>query len=215
MTERVEGRRSTGATAPLRLLFVCTANISRSPYAERRARQALGGWNVDVASAGIPGYPGRGMDPEMAAQLVERGGDVTGHVSQAVSDALLAWSDLVLTFEFAQHMRLLDAHPEHAGKILGVGQLAAAEGRADAAQGAPPFDDVEDLVAWVTATVGVNSMRFDIDDPYRRGSKVATATADAIDRALDAFLPVLAEAELPRLAREQRDPPKRRRRWFR
>ena len=77
------------------------------------------------------------------------------------------------------------------------------------------LEDVDDLISWVTTTVGVNSMRFDIDDPYRRGSKVATATADAIDRALDAFLPVLAEAELPRLAREQRDPPKRRRRRFR
>ena len=38
------GHRSTGAHPALRVLFVCTANISRSPYAELRARQALAGF---------------------------------------------------------------------------------------------------------------------------------------------------------------------------
>lgn len=35
---------------PLRVLFVCTANIARSPYAERRARQLLGDVPIAVAS---------------------------------------------------------------------------------------------------------------------------------------------------------------------
>lgn len=62
---------------PLRVLFVCTANIARSPYGERRVVQLSHGETLSVASAGIPGYPGRGMDQEMAAQLRTRGGEPT------------------------------------------------------------------------------------------------------------------------------------------
>ena len=56
-----------------RLLFVCTANICRSAYAEVRARQMLGldaGWAF--FSAGVPGTVGREMDPPMVAQAVAR-----------------------------------------------------------------------------------------------------------------------------------------------
>ena len=57
-----------------RLLFVCTANICRSAYAEVRARQMLGldaGWAF--FSAGVPGTVGREMDPPMVAQAVAQG----------------------------------------------------------------------------------------------------------------------------------------------
>ena len=41
---------------PLRVLFVCTANIARSPYLEVRARQLAGpGVGVEFGSAGVPG----------------------------------------------------------------------------------------------------------------------------------------------------------------
>lgn len=208
------GRRSTGERAPLRVLFVCTANISRSPYAERRARQALAGWNVAVASAGIPGYPGRSMDEEMAKLLVERGGDASGHVSRAVTDDVLEAADLILPFEFGHHMKLLDAHPDHAHKIVGFGQLATAVKRMTGEDDVlPPVDDVDDLVRVVTQQAGPNSMSHDVEDPYRRGSKVATACADQIDEHLDQILPFLAGADLPKLAASEEAPRKRRWPW--
>lgn len=200
MTETA-GRRSSGETRPLRILFVCTANISRSPYAERRARQALTGWNVEFHSAGIPGYPGRGMDREMAHVLELRGGSAEGHVSQAVSDELMRDANLVLPFEFAQHMKLLEAFPDQAAKILGVGQVGAAARAMTAAWvSLLPVDDVDDLAELVAEHVGVNSMSYDIEDPYRRGPKVALACADQIDEHLDLILPLLSGADLPKLA---------------
>lgn len=212
MTE--PGRRSSGTPAPLRLLFVCTANISRSPYAERRARQVLDGWNVEISSAGIPGYPGRDMDEEMAKLLPPRGADATGHVSRAVTDEILENADLVLTFEFGHHMKLLDAHPEHGHKVLGIGQLAAAVRRLEeAGERLPAVDDVDDLTEVVLRNAGANSMTYDVDDPYRRGTKVAIACADEIDRHLDRILPFIAGADLPRLAASEAAPPKKKKRW--
>lgn len=208
------GRRSTGTPAPLRVLFVCTANIARSPYAERRARQALEGLNVTVASAGIPGYPGRSMDEEMARLLQERGGDPTGHVSREVTDEVLARADLVLPFEFAQHMKLLDAHPDHAAKGIGFGHLATAARRlVDAGETLPPVGDVDELAHFVRQHAGPDSMSYDIDDPYRRGAKVATTCANQIDQRLDLVLPWLVGEELPKLAASEVDAPKRRWRW--
>ena len=170
---------------PLRVLFVCTANISRSPYAERRAAGLLEGHDVTVASAGIPGTSGREMDPEMSAQLRARGGDPDGHVSQSLTGDLMEQADLVLTFEFAQRMRVLDAWPQHAATVFGLHQFA------EDLERVPP--DVTGL-ALVTEAGRVStpdSMTWDVADPYRRGRRAASRCADEIDAALDLLVPAL------------------------
>ena len=178
---------------PLRVLFVCTANISRSPYAERRARQVLGDAPVAVASAGVPGYPGRGMDPAMLAQLRARGGDGEGHVSRSVSADMLRHTDLVLTFEFAQRMRLFDSFPAHAHKVFGLRQFVST------------LDALEDrdvgpgLVRQVRRAQVPDSMSLDVTDPYERGRQVSLAIADEIDVLLNRVLPALAGRKVPEL----------------
>ncbi len=204
MTGASAARRSTGTHAPSTVLFVCTANISRSPYAERRARQVLppdAGAGITFASAGTPGYPGRGMDPAMAELLVARGGDASGHVSRAVDEEILRRVDLVVVFEFAHHMRLLDSFPRHRHVILGLQQAARAvralgASRAEDAAASDALDRVEGLVS----VAGQNSMSYDVEDPYRRGPKAAQDCADEIDQLLDVVLPFLAGREVPRLA---------------
>ena len=58
------------------VLFVCTANICRSAFAERWAGHLLGGdTSVGVASAGTHGYVDAPMDPPMAEELQARGAD--------------------------------------------------------------------------------------------------------------------------------------------
>lgn len=213
MTETT-GRRNTGTHPPLRVLFVCTANISRSPYAERRARQALAGFDVELSSAGTPGFPGRGMDPEMERLLLARGGDASGHVSRSVTAALVDSADLVLPFEFAHHMRLLDGFPEASRRIIGIGQFAAAASALRAEGSAlPSADGVAELNPAVVRAVGPNSMGYDVEDPYRQGNKAATACADQIDGLLDAVLPLLVGDDVRRL-RPTVEPSPPKRRWF-
>lgn len=170
------------------MLFVCTANISRSPYAERRAAQLAAGASHDVihiSSAGVPGYPGREMDPAMARELEARGGDAGRHVSRSVSGDILAACDVVVTAEFAHRLRITERWPEHATKVFGLRQLADALERTSApAQGLGALDAA-------LAVSRPDNLAWDLGDPYERGAAAARDCADQIDAALAVILPGL------------------------
>ena len=180
---------------PLRVLFVCTANISRSPYAERRAALLLaetGGDRATVASAGIPGVPGRDMDPQMAAQLRVRGVDPNGHVSRSVTHDLLMSSALVLTFELTHRVRLTTTWPDQAIKVFGLRQFADALARVPS-----PGRGLE-LLDQVYAMSRPDGLDADFPDPYRRGAAAARESAAQIDAVLERIIPALAGRGRPR-----------------
>ena len=190
------------------MLFVCTANISRSPYAERRAAQilaAIGGGPVALGSAGIPGVPGRGMDPEMAAQLSARGGQPDGHVSRSLTRADLDRTALVLTFELAQRVRIIDAWPDQAVKVFGLHQFADALSRVRS-----PGRGLE-LLDQVYAATRADRVMADVADPYRRGTTAARACATEIDALLAGIVPALAGRPRVRGVRVKRQ--RQRRKW--
>jgi protein-tyrosine-phosphatase len=164
---------------------VCTANISRSPYAAGRAAQLASRYAVVATSAGVPGVPGREMDPAMAAPLTARGGSAEGHVSRSLTGGLVAEADVVLTFEFMQHMRILDAWPDQAAKVFGLHQFAEALERVT-----PDASDAT-MVQRAFAAGVLDSMTWDVPDPYRRGTAAARRCADAIDAALVRILAAL------------------------
>ncbi len=188
----------------LRILFVCTANIARSPYAECRARQMLGDAPIIVASAGVRARPGNEMDAHMAAELESRGGGGCEHVSQRVDEHLIAEADLVLAFEFRHHMDLLERFGEHAGKIAGFGQFAAALRQLSDDFWGPDYMDE------VFATLPTASMTFDVDDPFGRGPKAAVRCADEIDAGLEPLVGFLTGAPRPDVT----PIPPRRNRWW-
>lgn len=181
--------------AAFRVLFVCTANIARSPYAERRAGQLLsnhpmGAHGVAVASAGIPGVPDRGMDGEMAAQLRSRGAAANGHVSRVLTHEILVDSDLVLTFEFGQRLRIIDEWPDQALKVFGIRQFTDALTRIPA-----PGQGLE-LLDQAYAVRPPDGMNLDVTDPHRRGAAAARACAAQIDEALAVIVPALAGSRI-------------------
>ncbi len=180
-SEAGDGRR------PIRVLFVCTANIARSPYAERRARAMLGEAPVEVVSAGVPGRWGRGMDAELAARLAADGVPAEGHRSQGVTAELLSDADLVLTFEFGQRLRLVEGWPQHATKVLGFNQFA------EALRGLPERAELgEDWLGLVRDAAPPDSMTLDVEDPHGQGARAAAACADEIDAGLGVIVPWLA-----------------------
>jgi protein-tyrosine phosphatase len=90
------------------VLFVCTGNTCRSPMAEVLMQKHLADrlgcppdqldkHGVIVASAGLAAYPGGRAAAEAVATLEEKGLDLTGHVSQPLSDRLVEHADLILT----------------------------------------------------------------------------------------------------------------------
>ena len=84
------GSTGPGDTA-LRVVFVCTGNICRSPMAEVMARRAVEDAGladrVTVSSVGTGGWHvGDGMDPRAAAEL-ERHGYDSAHSAAQLGDA--------------------------------------------------------------------------------------------------------------------------------
>ena len=133
----------------------------------------------------------------MAAILRERGGSPEGHLSRSLNWWILATADLVLTFEFAQHMRILDAWPDQDVKVMGLLQFVdAAERLGTVVPGItePPTSQPRAVPTWVAEAASLarpNSMTRDIADPYRRGAKAARECAAQIDDALARVLPLL------------------------
>ena len=157
------------------ILFVCTANVSRSPYAQVRMSELFGHAGVSVSSAGVPGTEGRPMDPAMEVLLPFEDEEALAHRSRVLTSDILRKSDLVLTMEFAHHMRILDQWPDAVRRVFGLRQFIDGFERVSASGSSG------ERVAQVRDAVAPNSMMWDIDDPYRRGSRAARACADQLD----------------------------------
>lgn len=109
------------------LLFVCTANLCRSPMAEQLARPlltqgSLADWQV--ASAGT--WTRDGLQPDRATQQVVRelGGDLSRHRSRLLREANIASADVVLVMEANQREALQAEFPAHAAKVHLLSALA-------------------------------------------------------------------------------------------
>ena len=175
---------------------MCTANIARSPYAEARARWMLsaapwGSVDVEVASAGVRAVEGEPMDAAMLALAERRGGVIADQRSRIVTGEMLAATEVVLTFEFVQHMQLLDSWPEHAGRIAGFRQFVAGIGALGEEVVEPrPVS----LGRWRRAMRAMPppSLALDVEDPFGAGRWAAARCADEIDAGLRVLLPFLA-----------------------
>lgn len=174
----------------MRVLFVCTANICRSAYAELMTRHVLGGDSpVEVGSAGTHGYVDHPLDVPMAAQLRSRGVDPDGFRSRRLTSHMVSEADLVLTAEVAHRGRILEDQPEAFRKVFTIGQLARALDDADAGRGHPTR--AGDLLGQLGASARPPVSADDVLDPYRRGEEAAARAAEHIDALVRRVLPVL------------------------
>jgi sulfate adenylyltransferase len=170
---------------PLKVLFVCTANICRSPSAELLARRAQPDeTDVVFSSAGTHARDGDPINPDMAAAL-PADLDSSGFRSRRLTTQLLADADLVLTMEVAHRSYVLDDHAALFRKVFTLGQFA------QAVEKAPPGLDREALLVHVAATRGHADPALDVADPYRRGPEAASGCVARLEELLRAVVPAL------------------------
>jgi sulfate adenylyltransferase len=192
--EVVESDGSRAGSAPLSVLFICTANICRSPYMELRAGTLLlpdDPATLELASAGTHGFRNRGVDQTMAGVLTERGvgGErIAAFRSRPLTRELVEAADLVLTAESSHRAYVLEEAPNAFRKVFTLGQFADTVARLDASVvGA-------ELVAFAGHRRAAADPRHEISDPFGRGRAAANRAADQIDDLLRVVMPRLTGA---------------------
>lgn len=151
------------------VLFVCHANMCRSPMAEYIARRLLGGHPVTVASAGTDAVDGAPMHPYAIDVAAEAGADPTGFRARRLRREHLTGATLVLTatrrqrslctalapsalhrtFTLRQFARLAaeaTVPADRRGSPLRAAVAAAARARGRLQPAAPDADDLRDPI---------------------------------------------------------------------
>lgn len=149
---------------PFCVLFVCTANICRSPAAEYIARQKFGEGEILFRSAGFL-FEGHPINDKMAETLAEIGVDhATDHVSHIVDDETLEAADLILTME-ARHLRDLTIRDRDLfDKMVPLREAATL------LDGPTYTSELLDRLSEREASSYFDE-RWDVEDPYKRSSR--------------------------------------------
>ena len=182
---------------PGSVVVVCTGNVCRSPYVERRLRSALEGTGIHVASAGTSALAGRDMDPSSRA-LLERGGvDAQGFVARQLTADIIASSDLVVAAAREHRAAAARLHPAALRRAVTLRDLA------DLLDGVTPEEVRAAGVGgtWVRQVASVAVSRrglvparqegVDVTDPIGQGPAVFDRMAAEVDDALASIIPVL------------------------
>jgi protein-tyrosine-phosphatase len=107
------------------VLFVCTANICRSPMAMGLLRKLTetdqSNWSID--SAGVWAVPGLLASEFAQLALAEKGIDISDHRSKAVTSDLLDNFKLILVMEHRHKEVLWSVFPDHRSRILMLTEL--------------------------------------------------------------------------------------------
>ncbi len=170
----------------LHVLFVCTANICRSPFMELTARDLAGpDATVTFASAGTHGFREHPMDVVMGKALGSRGLGNDEFLSQPLTGELIEEADLVLTAEASHRTFILDDHPSTFRKVFTLGQFA------EAVRTLSPDLAGRDLLQAAGERRGGAASELDVRDPYGRGPEAAESCAEQIDELLRVVVPAL------------------------
>lgn len=167
----------------MRILFVCTGNICRSPTAERLTTAFAaesGRDDLDAHSAGTRAVVGHGMEPTAALVLQQLGGDPEGFVARRLTPEIAEDADLVLTMSEQHRGDVITLAP----RMMRVTFTLPEAARVQQASGAASVAELAEARAQFPA-----SGPEDIVDPIGRDEETFVAVGSEI---ADLLLPLLA-----------------------
>ncbi len=154
---------------------MCTANICRSPVAERMIERGFAQRSVpvSVASAGFL-EDGREPDSVMATMAAPLGIDTAGHKSRLVSPELVRSSDLVITMERRHARELIVGAPDVGHRVHTLRGLVAAASNSTLPP--PPSGALEQWLKLLTEQRSPSDLMGDnapdnIEDPHGRSKR--------------------------------------------
>ena len=183
--------------SPGTVLVVCTGNVCRSAYIERRLAHALRGTGIKVTSAGTRALVGRDMDPSSRALLEQAGVDADGFTARQLTAELVAGADLVLTAAREHRTVAAQLHPAALRRVMTLQDLADLLDGADLAHHRP----LDPAAPWVRQVVEAAAMRrgvvvarqdhVDVTDPIGGPPELFAQMRDEVDAALPAIVAAL------------------------
>jgi protein-tyrosine-phosphatase len=201
-----------GSPEIFRLLYVCTGNICRSPFAQFHTRFLLGArlgpWAhaFAVHSAGVSAVRGHGMHEETRALLASRRDhpDVAAFAARQLPDRDVLLADLVLTMTREHRSTVLGDVPRALPTTFTLREFARLLRSADrSALAALPRQPVERARALVTlarntrGTVPTVPAEEDaVPDPVSGGPEAHAEAARVIDECVRTFLDLLVPPPL-------------------
>lgn len=183
------------------ILVVCTGNVCRSPYIERRLQHELdttwGAGAVRVHSAGTGALAGHPMDQSSSTLLERLGVRIADFVARDITRDLIAESSLVLTATRAHRTAVTRMHPRALRTTHALRDLAhLAPGVELPSPDVSPQEWFDTLVPRLAARRGVDAPlaedQADIVDPFRQGPEVFERMAAEVEAGLPAIMRVLA-----------------------
>lgn len=187
------------------ILTVCTGNICRSTYLERRLRQELAAaWGSAlpvgaVVSAGTRGLVGAPIDPPVQEMLRARGADAGGHAGRRLDKSHVAAADLVLTATREHRAAVVKANPKalkYAFTVKDFAQIAAAIPDDELPRETTWPAQLRAAVALVASRRGrvppLDELAADVADPYGQAADAYAVMRDDVEAALASLMSVLA-----------------------
>lgn len=173
----------------IRVVFVCTGNLCRSPMAEamlRHALDAMGCTGVEVSSTGTWADADQPATPVAVATLKARGIDLARHRSRRLERSEIENADLVLGMTSVHEREVLAVAPRAAERFRLIKELPELDLRVDDA--ATPGSR---LAALLDAPRPPARRSLDVDDPMGLPSSAYERAYGEIDRALEVLVEVL------------------------
>ncbi|MGW5242036.1 arsenate reductase/protein-tyrosine-phosphatase family protein [Monashia sp. NPDC004114] len=179
-----------------RIMVVCTGNVCRSPYIERRLAQLLADTDVLIESAGTRALVGQDMQEGSHEALESVGADASGFISRQLTHAMLDDADLVITATQRHRRDVVSLNPRTLRRTFSLGELADLLRTAELA---PDGDE-----PWATTVAeaarqqrgqspALPAGESDITDPYGRGAEAYAL----MTREVETYLLVVASALRP------------------
>ncbi|OZG57173.1 protein-tyrosine-phosphatase [Bifidobacterium tissieri] len=171
----------------MRIMFVCTGNVCRSPMGELMMKRYLAGSSIVVSSAGVKGLKSHPIHQSSAKLMTSVGIDSSAFRSRPLTADMAQDSDLILCFEKEQRRDIVSMAPmtvnytflvtEFANMCLYSAQQQLVKGRTLEER----LQSVIDAASFIRPMIPAPR---DVDDPMGKSFDVFCRAAEQTNKAL-------------------------------